>query len=90
MDGSLEYARSTAAGVECGPDELARVQFAAAAVAAVCAPTLAALAPGALTRETRARWWARFAELEAENAPPERAGSAPRRPSATRVRRSTA
>ena len=76
VDGSLEYARSTAAGVECGPDELARVQFAAAAVAAVCAPTLAALAPGALTRETRARWWARFAELEAENEPPERAGSA--------------
>ena len=76
VDGSLEYARSTAAGVECGPDELARVQFAAAAVAAVCAPTLAALAPGALTRETRARWWARFAELEAENEPPERAGGA--------------
>ena len=67
VDGSLEYARSTAAGVECGPDELARLQFAAAATAAACAPRLAALAPGALAPETRARWWERFAALERAN-----------------------
>ena len=64
VDATLEYTRSTAAQVECGPDELARLQFAAAATTTACAPAIAAAAPHVLDRETRARWWERFAALE--------------------------
>ena len=64
VDGTLEYTRSTAAGVECGPDELARLQFAAAACTTACAPVISKLAPRVLDQTTRARWWERFSVLE--------------------------
>ena len=63
IDGTVEYARGTSAGVESSADELARLQFAAAQCAVVCAPQIAALAPDAATPETRARLWERFREI---------------------------
>ena len=61
IDGTVEYAWSTSAAVECGPEEVARLQFAAAATTTSCVREIVASAsPETADRETRAKLWERF------------------------------
>ena len=61
IDGTVEYAWSTSAAVECGPDEIARLQFAAAATTTACVREIVASAsPETADRQTRAKLWERF------------------------------
>ena len=73
VDSTVSYARSTGAAIECSPDELNRLVFAAAAAATACAPQIMALAPHVVDNEVRSRlwedfhWWAKRASASVED-----------------------
>ena len=73
VDSTVSYARSTGAAIECSPDELNRLVFAAAAAATACAPQIMALAPHVVDNEVRSRlwedfhWWAKRASSSVED-----------------------
>ena len=60
VDATVAYAHSTSAAIECSPDEMARLQFAAAATATAAAPQILARAPDAAPPDLRARLFERF------------------------------
>ena len=61
VDSTASYLRgSTGATIECSPDELNRLLFAAAGTATACAPQIMALAPHVVDSEVRSRLWEDF------------------------------
>ena len=68
VDSTVSYARSTGAAIECSPDELNRLLFAAAAAATASAPQIMALAPHVVDPEVRSRLWEDFHALGAKRA----------------------
>ena len=60
VEQTVGYARSTGAAIECSPDDLNRLLFAAAATATAATPHILSLAPHVVDPEIRSRLWEDF------------------------------